>query len=339
MQTRDEVLADGEELKRLILLKAMAHEGLIRKLDGSEVRQQKVEQIDGTLNFVSKEIKPQFEGRNILLYEKGRASRSFENELQRLWERALICYQLHCRKALGPAIEAYLVDSENQVTHQDFLNMVAAELRTQVVPLLEKHETPGDDFYLLINQLLKGVADKDAVENIANCRATPPETASSIFGMFGLLIQAKRYQQQGHMNQAYSCLLDASNLIGLHDGARYSMDHLPAVAAKIRAKVNSEKSRAKTDKLKLRVIDLFYALRPTDKDGKPQVWKSANKASDAVWDILVEEARKESNESPAISDRTVLSWCQKLLKRDKEGSSLDIHVEAIQLLGDYEPEA
>jgi hypothetical protein len=339
MQTRDEALADGEELKRLILLKAMTHDDLIRKLGASEERQKKVEQIDGTLNFVSKKIKPHFEDRNIPLYEKGRASRSFENELQRLWGRALICYQLHCRKALGPEIEAYLVNSENQITHQEFLDMVADELRTQVVPLLEKHETPGDDFYLLIDQLQKGVADKDAAENIANSRATLHETAFSIFGMVGLLIQAKRYQQRGLMNQAYSCLLDASDLIGMYNGARYAMNHLPTVAAKIRAKVNSEKSRAKTDKLKLRAIDLFYALRPTDKDGKPQIWKSANKASEAVWDKLVKEADKEG-ELPAVSDRTVLSWCQKLHKRDKEGgNSLDFRVEAIQLLNDDEPEA
>ncbi|OAI26764.1 MULTISPECIES: hypothetical protein [Methylomonas] len=318
------------DLRRALQREALENDSFFRILNNTTDSQQlDAKQIDEAFKFVDAEIKPQYSGKETLLYKKGRSNRNFENERRRLWQRAVVCYQIYYRGRLKAESEfdTYLLD--HPTVNQEFLKLLESALQTQVVPELKKHEAPGDDLYLLINNLLRGVTDDDSIENIANSRTTPPQTTISIFGMFGLLIQAERYQNQGLLHEAYSCLLDVNNLIGMYDGARYLMDRLPAVAAKIRAKDNAKKSRSQKNIVKSRAIDLFYELRPKTKDRKPQLWESADKAFNNIWDKLVEEAIQESgdqNTIPCISEGTIKSLCQKLHRFDKDGRSLDIMI-------------
>ena len=327
MRTAEEALAVGEEFRRLLLLKLISDEGLLQKLQIPVMRKNTETSVVESLDLVNNKIKPYLNVDNLGLYE-GRGQRSFERELNRLWEKAVECYELQQRNSLDPEFKAFLDQSKDQ-THQNFLDLLASELQNHVFPFLEQHETLGDDFYLLITQYLQ-IAEEGAVEKIAITKSTPPELPASVFGMFGLLMQARRYYAKGEADQAYSCLLDAGNLIGMHDGARYTMKHLPAVAAKLRAKANGEKSRANKAKEKVRAAEIFYTLRPMDGDGRQTAWESADEALKRIWKELVNEALADGRDEPYIADSTVRTLCRKLHNSYKQGVSYEIRVEVIQ---------
>ena len=129
-------------------------------------------------------------------------------------------------------------------------------------------------------------------------------------------------------------LARSNNGAPLHVDWRAILGHMDEVAAKRRAKVNSKKSRTKTEQLQMRALELFYSLHPTDDNGNPQMWRSANEAMENVLKALEQEAFAQGKMKLDISDRTVLSLCQALHKRDKEGCALDIRVEVIQIMPD-----
>lgn len=331
MQTPDEARATGEKLKELLLQLVLAHEKAIRRIDGTELKEDHKKFIDGIIESVHRDILPRYAGRNILLYEKGRSIRSFEVEFQRLWSRALSLYLEHFQSAFTPEIEKLLRAPGNELILNEYKNGLIALVQNLIVPLLEEHATPGDDFYLYTYDLMLDTNKEAMIKGVADTGKTPPQLASAFCGMFGLLIQAKKSEKQGETNLAYSFLLDANHLIGMHEGARYAMKHFDEVAAKRRAKVNSGKSRTKKDKIKMRALELFYSLRPTNEDGIPQAWGSANEAMEKIWKVLEKEALAQGEEELDISGRTILSLCQALQKRDTEGCGLDVRVEVVQI--------
>ncbi|CAB3746050.1 hypothetical protein [Paraburkholderia humisilvae] len=333
METPEQAQAAGEKLREILLRVAMKYDDAMRKLDGSSAREQQAEFIDDIIAFVRETIRPAYAGRDIVLYEKGRSVRSFEFECQRLWNRAITLY-LNDPKAVPSDLEKFLNDPAHASLLHELQNDTRRQVETFTIPLLEKYETPGEDLYLHTYHLMIATDEDAAIDLMADSGKTPAELASAFFGMFGLLIQAKRAEQQGDVGRAYSFLLDANHLIGMHEGARYAMAHLPEVAAKRRAKINSAKSRAGTDKARIRACDLFYALRPIGADSKPQLWASANVAMEAVWNALVEEAQSAGKTKPGAAESTILSVCQQLHRLDKDGGSLDIRVEVVRLLPD-----
>ena len=334
MHTRDEAQTTGEKLKELLLQLVLAHEKAIRRIDGTERKEDHKKLIDGIIESVHKEILPRYADQHFILYEKGRSIRSFEAEFRRLWAHALCLYLEHFQNDFTPEIKKLLRDPANEAILSDYKNGLIRQVQTLIVPFLEEHATPGEDFYLHTYDLMLDVNQDATIKSIAQTGKTPPQLPSAFFGMFGLLIQAKRSEKDSDVNRAYSFLLDANHLIGMHEGARYAMKHSAEVAAKRHAKINSAKSHTKTDKIKMQALKLYYSLRPTNKEGVPQMWGSANEAMEKVWTALEKEAHAQSKKEPNISDRTILSLCQALHKRDKEGCALDIRTEITQMMPD-----
>ncbi len=333
MHRHDETKKNGENLQRLIVQLALAHEKAIRRIDGSELKENLNKLIDGIIQSVRQELRPRY-GENIILYEKGRSIRSFQVELHRLWTRAISLYLEVLKSAFTPEIDQLLRDPENEVVFNDYKALVIEHVQTCIVPILKELETPGEDFYLHTYDLMLSADQGAIIKCIADTGKTPSQLDAAFFGMFGLLIQAESSENDGDISRAYSFLLDANHLIGMHEGARFALKHFDAIAVKRRAKVNSRKSRTKTDKIKVRALELFYSLRPTDEAGNPHMWNSANEAMETVWAALEEEARAQGKEKLDISDRTILSLCQDLHRRDKEGCALDIRVEVMQFMPD-----
>lgn len=334
METPEDAKAAGERLREILLHVAMAYEDAASMLDAGSARERLAAHVEQTIEFVREKILPTYSGKKLLLYDEGRAVRSFDFEWTRLWEKAITLYLRSAGRLSGPDVETYLSDPAHASILKELQNDLRAQIETFTVPLLEDFETPGDDFLLYTYTRMVATDEKTTIDDIAGAGLTPPERIEAFFGMFGLLIEATRAKQQGAMDLAYSFLLDASHMIGMHESARYVMKFSPEVAKKRRAQLNSEKSREQVKKAKLRVCELFNELRPTSADGKPQRWKKANDAAHAVWGALEKEAYADGGRAPDISDRTVLSLCQKLHKRDKNGGVFHIRVEVVERLPD-----
>jgi hypothetical protein len=181
---------------------------------------------------------------------------------------------------------------------------------------------------------MRSIDDEATVENLAASEKTPPELPAAFFGMFGLLLQARRAEREQDMTLAMSYLFDVNHLVGLHEGARYPMRQLPAVAKTLHARRNGDKSRTKKNRAKAHALELYYALRERDTQGQPQPWGSAEIAMEAVWDALVDEAIAAGEENPVIKESTVLGVCKLMHRRDKQGGGYDIRVEVVQCLPD-----
>ncbi len=334
METPEDAKAAGEKLREILLHVAMTYEDATSMLNAVPAQERLAAHVEQTIALVHEKMLPTYSGKKLLLYDEGRAVRSFDFEWTRLWEKAITLYLRSVGRLSGPDVETYLADPAHASILNELQNALRAQIETFTVPLLEDIETPGDDFLLYTYTRMVAPDEKTTIDDIAGAGLTPPERIEAFFGMFGLLIEAKRAKQQDAMDRAYSFLLDANHLIGMHESARYVMKFSPEVAKKRRAQLNSEKSRKQVKKAKLRVWELFNELRPTSQDGKPQRWKKANHAFQAVWGVLEKEAYSDGGRTPDISDRTVLSLCRKLHKLDKNGGVFDIRVEVIERLLD-----
>jgi hypothetical protein len=332
MRTKEEAQAQGEKFRHALIEWMLRHGKALREIDDTHIREQQAASIAETMKFVHERVKPNYEGRTIILGEAGRASRSFDFEFERLWNRTVMLYVIAQIASVTsiPVMDSFLKDPANAEAFDEFRRDVIEQLHTVLLPLIEQHETLGDDFYLYINELMFRADPKATVEIIADNGKTPPEIMTAIFGMFGLLVQARNAAQSGDKDRAYSFLLDANHLLGMHEGAKYAGTYLPKTAAKRQAKLNSAKSRASKDKIKRRAFDLYYELRPLDEHGKRPPWASASAAMTEIWAVLVEDAYAQGQGNPGIAEKTILAQCQDLFRRDKEGSSLDIRVEVVE---------
>lgn len=333
MQTPEQARAAGDKLRQILLELAVNHNDIVGMLDESKNKEEHARNIQEMIDIVRSQLRPAYSKKKILLYEEARSVRDFDFESMRLWQKVIKLY-IESVRLPTPGAESYLASPENATVLQEFRELFRARIETLTIPLLEDLEAPGDDFLLYTYDLMRNPDEQKTISNIAATGKTPSELESAFFGMFGLIIEAKRAKQQGNMNLAYSFLLDANHLIGMHESARYVMKYLPEVAKKRRAQLNSVKSREKVNKLKVRAHELFTALRPIDKDGKPQRWKKAIDATNAVWEVLEKEAYAESKSEPDITHSTVHSLCRELHKLDADGRVVDIRIEVVQIFHD-----
>lgn len=333
MKTKEDAKALGEEIKKALLQIVDVHERAIKRLDGSELAESYRRIIDNVTHQVRDELLPGYEGTKIILYEDGRSVRDFEFELRRHWNRAIGAYVRHYKHATPSSIKKLLDLPGNESVAEEYERFLIEQVQEVIAPMLKELITPGDDFYLFCRELMARADQKIAVENIAQSGMTPPQLDFAFFGMFGLLVQAERYADDGRTVQAYSALIDASHLLGMHEGASYAMTLFDDIAAKRRAKQNSSKSRDEKDKIKKRAAELFYELAPKDEQGRRRRWGSANDALEEIWSALEKEAHANGVKLK-ISDRTILSLCQRLQRRDKDGTGLEIRVEVMKIMPD-----
>ncbi len=298
---------------------------LVKTLDGSDILPGTQSDIEKHIALIHSELKPRFVGKQLFVYEEGRARRTFDAEFQRLWVKAEILHRRQLLHKLGSGAETLI--STNKTVDADFSRVAAMLVNQIIAPLLDELDWPGDDFYLMIDQMLKTVPEDAAIEAIAGS-GTPPQSRFAIYGMFGLLIQAGRYKQRNRMNEAYSCLLDASNLIGLSEGSRYAFTYAPPVVVKKKAQESARKSHAKTAEQKRRVVQLYYQLSPSGTDpNKPGRWKSAKMAAKDIESHMARDAYKSGAKKTPISYRLILEVCQNLQKLTKLGVRLDMTTE------------
>ncbi len=333
MHTPEQAKVAGDKLRQILLELAVTHNDIVGILDESKNQEEYVLHIKKTVDIVRNQIWPAYSKKKVLLYEEGRSVRSFDFEHMRLWEKAINLFIKSVRFPT-PSAQSYLESQENESILQEFQKLLRARIEKLTIPLLEDLETPGDDFLLYIYELMLAPDEQATIDNIAATGKTPSELGDAFCGMLGLLIEAKRAKQQANMNLAYSFLLDANHLIGMHESARYVMKYLPDVAKKRRAQLNSAKSREQVNKLKVRAYELFTELRPTDEDGKPQRWEKAVDAASAVWTALEEEAYVDRKSMPGITYSTVLSLCRELHKLDADNRVVDIRIEVVQIFPD-----
>ncbi|MBY4897115.1 hypothetical protein [Cupriavidus sp. AU9028] len=328
MQTEDDARTAAEKLRQLILKMGLADESIDPLVAGQDVEQKQRDAIDGAIAFAREKVIPKYAAANtILSHDGGRARRGFDFECNRLWQRGERFYLESLGRPMSPFAD-FLADPANANVRHDLHAALSRQLHEVGAPRLMQHEAPGDDLYLIVYDAMLSATSAQAIERMADTGRAPVDGWHGHFAVFGLILQARDAARQGNMELAYSFLLDANHLLGMQEGTRYVLDNVTEIAVKRRAKVNAARSRQFAEADKLRALELFYELRPRDEHGKPRRWKSAEAAAEKVWTRLVQEAGERGRNEPDIKDSTVLKVCQQLHRRDKKGSSLDIHVEA-----------
>lgn len=336
MKSKEDAKAAGEKLREFLLELVVQYRNTIGKLDGSEMVEQNEKLIDQAIKeseSVLEEQRKKGFGDNCY-FKEGRAGRSFDSEISRLWERALNIYIKSSEKALGENIENLLGSPENDILRKRMRFGVEALVHKVIGGAFENNEDPAGHLLFHTHYLMLSCHEKIAIENVSKSGITPPELPTALFGIFCLLVEAEKNKTQRDVELAYSFLTDAVELIGMHEGASYVMRKFDDISVKRRARLNSERSRVKKRKEQVRACELFYSLRPHDEEGKPMQWASASAAFEEVWGTLVEEALEKGMNDPITAESTIKTFCRDLQKRDKDGSSLDIRMEVVQVLPD-----
>ncbi|MDS0803506.1 hypothetical protein, partial [Burkholderia cenocepacia] len=92
METPEDAKAAGERLREILLHVAMAYEDAASMLDAGSARERLAAHVEQTIESVREKILPTYSGKKLLLYDEGRAVRSFDFEWTRLWEKAITLY-------------------------------------------------------------------------------------------------------------------------------------------------------------------------------------------------------------------------------------------------------
>jgi hypothetical protein len=333
MNTKEDAYAAGEQFKKFLLELALTYKDAMPKLDGSENRRLQTEHIDKVIETVQNQIRTATDDTLPALDPESRRERGFEGEYKRLWGRVMELY-FEDRKNSDPTVASLLTSSVYSSIAGDFIDGLYKEVQDITIPILERHASPGDDLYLFVLACMRSLDKEATVESLGKSEKTPPQLSEAFFGMFGLLMQARKAEREQDMIRATSYLFDVNHLIGLHEGACYPMRHLPAVVKKLHARHNAKMSHVEKKQAKVRTVELYYALRPSDAEGRPTAWNSAEEAMKSVWDALVKAAISEGRKNPVIKDSTVQKVCDLLHRQDKKGKGYDIRVEVIQRLPD-----
>jgi hypothetical protein len=332
METKEDAYALAQGLTDILRDVALKYRGVLGKLDGSELRQQQADHIELSIDYVHKHIRPY--SINIPPIDPdARRVRSFEVEHDRLMTRVMAFYTESVKNA-NPAIAAVLGKPANACIFHELRDNFHKQVQETTLPLLEQYPAPGDDLYLFILACMRTLDDKATLESLTKGEKTPPQTDQAFLAMLGLLMQAKRAEREQDTISAMSFLFDVNHLLGLHEGTQYVMRYLPELTKSLHGKRNAEKSHVKKSKAKRRVLELFYALRPRNGEGRPQMWQSAEVAGNAVWETLLKEATAAGKQKPQITDSTVMSVCKDLHRSDKNGRSYDVRAEVRMRLPD-----
>jgi len=109
-------------------------------------------------------------------------------------------------------------------------------------------------------------------------------------------------------------LIDAAELIGMHDGSAFVTTRLDKIVKSRRAQESAYAKQESYKKAANRVVELFQLLKPKDK----KLWRSASGARNAIMKVLDKEALDANLEKPDIAASSVYTIC-------KELHALDVH--------------
>ncbi len=254
---------------------------------------------------------------------EGRARRSLEVEIQRAWTFAWNSYAKFFATALPEELQDLVAES-----HEVQVNLgkqAVEQARALVLPLLQETPDAGDAIFLLVTEIVSNPPSAQVVEAIARRRLAPANSFELYYGLFGLLLQSENCHRAGRRDEAYSCLLDAQQLLGIAAGARSILREFPESAAKRNSLANSMKRWSKKDADLLLLLGLYYSMKKTDASGKPRPWNSPEDAADSMQDAVVEDSGlSEPPDSGPFSYEKVLRVSKRLFELEAEGFSLDI---------------
>ncbi|MEE4750418.1 hypothetical protein V2K65_26110 [Pseudomonas alliivorans] len=284
---------------------------IIEQLDGTDFSKKIKEYIDETSAFVESYYPNRIVPEEPIYYEKGRASRTFEFELSRLWRRAITTYIEHRVGISLPYIQEELGDKTAHERISKYNEACLVLIETRVIPLLNEHENVGDDALLFVKEMMGG--DDDYVRNgFLATDLAPSQSEYAFLGMIGLLLRAKHASTNSDLSQAYAYLIDAAELIGMHDGSAFITKRLDKIVKSRRAQESAYAKQESYKKAAARVEELFHSLKPKDK----KKWKSASGARNAIMRILDKEALDAGLEKPAIAVSSVYTICKELYATD-----------------------
>jgi hypothetical protein len=326
MKSREQVLEYANLFANFFRLHGLTNKGNFPPISDDALKETRRSEIEGCLKLFRENVKP-----NHSSIAEGRPQRTLSMEINRLWSQAWRIYRQFCFSSLPMKFQE--ITELNPEDCEDFKRMAAKQFHDIDLTLLKEHETPGDDFYLLVAHTLDHSDEEKVIESLAHLGHIPPYSSYVMYAIFGLLIQAQRYQEQSKVTEAYTCIIDANVLIGLAAGARFVVERLPAAAIKRRAVVNNTKKNQKNDRYKLLVQELFYSLGPKDDKDKRQAWKTAAEAMKVVWPAFERQTKSTKAAKSPLSYEVVQTICRNLQARDKtEGLySLDIRAEVIEV--------
>lgn len=286
-----------------------------RALDGTLLREQQAAEIGEAIQVVRSQLLPARASENLILYSNGRAQRSFETEHLRLWNHALQLYLNSYSNDLPPAFQEVIRQSISAEKKKRLLKAIEYTVKSTTLPILESQSDSCEDLYLFICGTMQDFDDNTANKIIAKTGKTPPEINCAFYSMFGLLSEAKKSADNDDLPRAYSFLLDANHLLGMHEAAHYTMQRLDAVSAKRQASKNSAKSRkSRQDGIQAEARELFFSLRKDANNGQ-QPWKSAREATDRIWNVLTKGQTKEAG----LGYKTLQTLCRMWHKQELEG--------------------
>jgi hypothetical protein len=328
------------------------------------------EMVRGTIEHVQRETRPFYSKQPFLFSEGVRATRGFEFEYQRLKARALDYYVNSLTDAV-PELANVLKTPAFELTLAEMRREVRNYAETLIIPIIEQYPTAGEDLYLYIYGWVWDGDSGLTIENIVSTGQAAPESPLAMYGMLGLLIEARKARDSGDTERAYSFLLDANHLIGMKEGARSATKHLPEVARKLHHVRNSHESRGEKRELRIRIADLFTELRKKGGDGLRAPWPSGAAAAAAIWPIIEKEAddrqkaeklqeaedlkngvskkkkagrkkvkdgeKREAPSKPALAESGVLDLCKRLHQHEQDGGTLDIDIRWIRVPPQHSP--
>ncbi|OYT80912.1 hypothetical protein [Pseudomonas sp. PGPPP2] len=249
-----------------------------------------------------------------IISKKSRALRSFHTELARLTEATFKLYKDLILEKL-PEVFLKILKTKSNDTIDEFLSIHFNHI---TIPALRDEKHPGDDIFLFIRHIMSINDEKEMNSIIAEKLSAPAQSLEAVYGMCGLLIQASRAEQEGRIDEAYSYLIDASNMIGMCQATAFIMPRIESVANKRFAKKNAQRKHMSPSPLnaaKSKVAELFVSLKPLAEPNNPSSarrWENANHAHETIYDAMREEI-----DTKIIGDTTILGICRKLYRQEK----------------------
>ena len=284
---------------------------IIEKLDGTAFGKRIKEHIDESSAFIEAYYPNRIVPNEPIYYEKGRASRTFEFELSRLWRRAIGMYVEHRVGASLPYIRDELGDKTAYERINKYNDACLTLIETRVIPLLNEHESAGEDALIFVKEMMGG--DDEYVRScFLSTDLAPSQSEYAFLGMIGLLLRAKHASANSDLSQAYAYLLDATELIGMHDGSAFVTKRLDKIVKSRRAQDSAYAKQESYKKAASRVEELYDSLKPKDK----KRWKSASGARNAIMRVLDKEALDANLEKPDIAVSSVYKICKELYAID-----------------------
>ena len=256
-------------------------------------------------------------------FTSGRARRSLEVEIRQAWALAWNSYANFIGTILPEQLQDLVAEAPD--VKSDLAKHAVEQFKALVLPRLRETSDGGDAIFLLVTELVSNPPRAQVVDAIVHRRPAPANSFELYYGLFGLVLQAEECHRLEKRDAAYSCLLDAQQLIGIAAGARSILREFPKSSAKRRALENSMKRWSKEDANRLLLLGLYYSMKKTDSSGKPLPWKSPEDAAYAMQDAVVEDSGlSEMPESGPFSYEKVLRDSKRLFEAEAAGLSLDI---------------